>query len=51
MDNSWTVVTDVEERTPYAFKDNQWMGYDDIDSVIKTVRALSLFLCPSLKFA
>ncbi|GAV08069.1 hypothetical protein RvY_17816-3 [Ramazzottius varieornatus] len=36
MDKSWTVITDVEERTPYAFNDKgQWIGYDDIDSVIK----------------
>lgn len=54
MDNSWTVITDVEERTPYAFNDKgQWIGYDDIDSVIKKVRYTCLVFivpCLSLKF-
>jgi hypothetical protein len=38
MDNSWTVVTDPEERTPYAHKKDQWIGFDDIDSIIRKVR-------------
>ncbi|GAV08067.1 hypothetical protein RvY_17816-1 [Ramazzottius varieornatus] len=54
MDKSWTVITDVEERTPYAFNDKgQWIGYDDIDSVIKKVRYTCLVFivpCSSLKF-
>ncbi|XP_055346364.1 uncharacterized protein LOC129593893 [Paramacrobiotus metropolitanus] len=35
MDKTWTVVIDPEERTPYAYKEDQWIGYDDIDSIIK----------------
>lgn len=30
-------MIDPEERTPYAFKEDQWIGYDDIDSIIKKV--------------
>lgn len=26
----WTVVRHEEHRTPYAYKDNQWVGYDDV---------------------
>ncbi|XP_076166263.1 chitinase-3-like protein 1 [Ptiloglossa arizonensis] len=29
----WTVVRDKEQRVPYAYKDNQWIGYDDPISV------------------
>ncbi|XP_032675832.1 chitinase-3-like protein 1 isoform X2 [Odontomachus brunneus] len=31
----WTVVRDKEHRTPYAYKDNQWMGYDDVTSLME----------------
>jgi chitinase len=26
----WSVVRNEEQRTPYAYKDNQWVGYDDV---------------------
>ncbi|XP_076164556.1 chitotriosidase-1-like [Ptiloglossa arizonensis] len=29
----WTVVRDEEQHVPYAYKDNQWVGYDDPTSV------------------
>ncbi|KAL0110197.1 hypothetical protein PUN28_013683 [Cardiocondyla obscurior] len=29
----WTVVRHEEHRTPYAYKDNQWVGYDDVTSL------------------
>ncbi|KAK2580185.1 hypothetical protein KPH14_012451 [Odynerus spinipes] len=29
----WTVVFDEDQRTPYAYKGNQWVGYDDIKSL------------------
>lgn len=25
----WTIVRHEEHRVPYAYKDNQWVGYDD----------------------
>ncbi|XP_043581613.1 chitinase-3-like protein 1 [Bombus pyrosoma] len=29
----WTVQREPEQRVPYAFKDNQWVGYDDVISL------------------
>ena len=30
----WTVVKDPEGRMgPYAYKGNQWVGYDDVDTI------------------
>lgn len=29
----WSVVFDEEQRTPYAYKGNQWVGYDDVKSL------------------
>ncbi|XP_029677573.1 chitinase-3-like protein 1 [Formica exsecta] len=29
----WTVVRDAEDSTPYAFKGDQWVGYDDVISL------------------
>lgn len=37
MDSTWTVVVDPEERTPYAYKEDQWIGFDDLDSIVKKV--------------
>ena len=34
--NGWTKVTDsTGSHGPYAYKGNQWVGYDDIDTVAK----------------
>ncbi|XP_035724666.1 acidic mammalian chitinase-like [Vespa mandarinia] len=29
----WNIVYDKEQRAPYAYKDNQWVGYDDVQSL------------------
>lgn len=29
----WTVVVDPYYKAPYAYKSNQWVGYDDLDSI------------------
>ncbi|XP_076166262.1 chitotriosidase-1-like [Ptiloglossa arizonensis] len=29
----WTVIRDLQQGVPYAFKGNQWVGYDDPTSV------------------
>ncbi|XP_011688020.1 PREDICTED: chitinase-3-like protein 1 [Wasmannia auropunctata] len=29
----WTVVRQEEHRTPYAYKGDQWVGYDDVTSL------------------
>lgn len=28
--DGWTVVRQEEHRTPYAYKGDQWVGYDDV---------------------
>ncbi|XP_043526629.1 chitinase-3-like protein 1 [Frieseomelitta varia] len=41
----WTVRREPEQHVPYAFKDNQWVGYDDTISVEeKTKYAMSMGL-------
>ncbi|KOX77106.1 Chitotriosidase-1 [Melipona quadrifasciata] len=41
----WTVRRDLEQGVPYAFKGNQWVGYDDTISVEeKTKYAMSMGL-------
>ncbi|PBC28790.1 Endochitinase [Apis cerana cerana] len=37
INQGWTVVREPEQRVPYAFKNNQWVGYDDIVSVEEKV--------------
>ena len=29
----WTTVIDQFYKAPYAYKGNQWMGYDDVTSL------------------
>lgn len=31
--DKWTIVQDEKTKVPYAYKGNQWVGYDDIASV------------------
>ena len=38
-DSGWTVRKDTSGSWgPYAFKENQWVGYDDVDSVRRKAR-------------
>ncbi|XP_075168324.1 acidic mammalian chitinase-like [Haematobia irritans] len=32
-EGSWTTVFDTTHRVPYMYKDNQWVGYDDVQSL------------------
>lgn len=32
-DKSWNVVYDSDLRVPYAYKGDQWVGYDDVQSI------------------
>lgn len=33
LDGGWTVVFDQEQQVPYAYKGDQWIGYDNPQSV------------------
>lgn len=33
MEDGWTIKRDSEAKVPYAYRDNQWIGYDDMESV------------------
>ncbi|XP_076164931.1 chitinase-3-like protein 1 [Ptiloglossa arizonensis] len=37
----WTVVRDQEQRVPYAYKGNQWVGYDDPTSLLEKARYIN----------
>jgi chitinase len=40
--DDWTVVQPKKDAMgPYAYKENQWVGYDDIDSV--KLKVIQLF--------
>lgn len=36
----WNIVRDEFVRAPYMFKGNQWIGYDDIESIKEKVNFL-----------
>ena len=41
----WTMVQDEEGAMgPYAYKGNQWVGFDDIDIIRRKVRIIDRFL-------
>lgn len=31
--SGWTVVRNEEQAVPYAYSSNEWVGYDDIESL------------------
>ena len=33
INDGWTVVAPTENRGPYAYNGNQWVGYDDEDTI------------------
>lgn len=35
--SGWTVERDSKQRVPYAYQNNQWVGYDDVTSVEEKV--------------
>ncbi|XP_054011036.1 chitinase-3-like protein 1 [Hylaeus anthracinus] len=40
----WTVIRDPQQRVPYAFKSNQWVGYDDPISVAEKANYINSML-------
>lgn len=40
-DKSWNVVWDNVAEDPYGWKSNQWVGYDDTESITKKVELLN----------
>lgn len=41
--NKWTEVWDDDEAVPYAFEDDQWVGYDSPESIAVKVSGKNLF--------
>ena len=35
---NWTVVGPINQMGPYAYKDNQWVSYDDKNTIQKKVK-------------
>jgi chitinase len=31
--DQWTIHRDADQKIPYAVKGNQWIGYDDVQSI------------------
>lgn len=44
METGWTSVRDPVYQAPYAYRNNQWIGYDDQQSLTLKVRLV--FLLP-----
>ncbi|GAB0090565.1 Glyco_hydro_18 domain-containing protein [Sergentomyia squamirostris] len=42
MEGGWTTIFDNDQKVPYSYKGNQWIGYDNKESVkLKTEYAIS----------
>ncbi|CAL7949852.1 unnamed protein product [Xylocopa violacea] len=39
--NDWHVVRDEQQGVPYAYKDNQWISYDDAQSIQRKVEFIN----------
>lgn len=37
LKNGWTRVWDAKSKVPYAYNGNQWISYDDVDSIREKV--------------
>ena len=42
LGKGFTRVFDQETKTPYAYKDNQWITYDDVTSLQYKVRGVNV---------
>src|SRR5581483_12379307 len=45
MREQWTEVRDPYHMAPYAYRDRQWVGYDDVESITikaKYIKAMGL---------
>lgn len=38
LEGGWTTVWDAEQKVPYMYKDDQWVGYDNARSIAIKVR-------------
>ncbi|KAJ8962576.1 hypothetical protein NQ318_000969 [Aromia moschata] len=34
LEGGWTIVWDDEQKNPYTYKGDQWIGYDNVESII-----------------
>ena len=37
LSKGWVRVWDEESKVPYAYYENQWVGYDDVESLKEKV--------------
>lgn len=42
--NGWTRVWNDEQKVPYAYKGDQWVGYDDLESIQIKVNIIFYFM-------